>query len=362
MAEDTDPESRTEEATPRRREEAKRQGRVPFSAELVNGLVLLAGVLGLMSFGPQVGEAMLDLFRYDLARAYHPELGPEETSELFQRAAGKLLVALAPLFGILVAVGIATSLVQVGFDINTEKLEPNFNRLNPATGWKRLFSGAAVVRGGLAILKVIALGVVAYLIVERYAGVILNLNTGRVTGGAAAAWVVVIRLAVWLSAAVALVAVLDYIYQRRKFEQSIRMTKQELKDEMKQEEGDPQIKARIRQIQRDRLRRKMLAEVPKATVVITNPAHYAVALRYRSEQDAAPVVVAKAMGPLARRITEIARGAGVPILERPTIARALYASVKEGQPIPQALFRAVAEVLAFVYQLPRYADTASRSP
>ncbi len=362
MAEETDPESRTEEATPRRREEAKRQGQVPFSNELVNALVLLAGVLGLMSFGPAVGEAMLGVFRHELTHAYRPDLGPAETAALFQRAVFSLLAALAPLFGVLVAVGIATSIAQVGFDINTEKLELKLDRLNPANGWKRLFSMAAVVRGGLAILKVIALGVVAYVIIERYAGVILTLNDGRLTGGAASAWFVALRLAVWLTAAVALVAVLDYVYQRRRFEQSIRMTKQELKEEMKQDEGDPLIKNRIRQLQRERAQRKMLSEVPKATVVITNPTHYAVALRYNAERDAAPVVVAKATGPLARRIAELARGASVPVLERPTVARAIYATVKEGQPIPQALFRAVAEVLAFVYQLPRFGGTPPGQP
>jgi flagellar biosynthetic protein FlhB len=175
-------------------------------------------------------------------------------------------------------------------------------------------------------------------------------------------WALVLRLAVYLAAAVAGVAVLDYAHQRRRFERSLRMTKQEIKDEMKQEEGDPQLKARIRQIGRDRARRKMLGEVPKATVVVTNPTHFAVALRYDASKDAAPVVVAKGTALIARRIAELAHRHAVPVLERPALAKAIYVGVKEGQPIPAPLFRAMAEVLAFVYKLRGGAPTASGAP
>ena len=207
------------------------------------------------------------------------------------------------------------------------------------------------MRGGLALLKVVALGLGAYFVLKGRTGVILALNRDPLAWAAPAAWAVVIRLALYLSAAVALVAGLDYLYQRNRFEQSLRMTKEEVKREMKEEEGDPQIKARLRQLARDRSRRKMLAEVPKATVVVTNPTHYAVALRYERARDSAPVVVAKGSGTFAKRIAELARKNGVTVLERPPLARALYAGVKEGRAIPGPLFRAVAEVLAFVYRL-----------
>jgi flagellar biosynthetic protein FlhB len=350
MAEDVDQESKTEEPTPRRREEARRQGQVPFSAELVGSLVLLAGVVGLMYLGPDVWDAMIGLFRHDLRLIYQPEMGTEEARELMQRALVRMLSAMAPFFGLLLAVGVAGCLVQVGFQINTEKLAPDFDKLNPANGLQRLFSFGSVVRGLLTILKVVALAVVAYLVLERRAGVITSLSRDRLPGAAAAAWAVVLRLAAYLATAIALVAVLDYIYQRRRFEQSLRMTREELKRELKEEEGDPQIKARIRQLQRERSRRKMLAEVPRATVVVTNPQHYAVALRYDPGRDAAPVVVAKGSGVFARRIAELARGHGVPVLERPPLAKALH-GLREGQPIPGPLFRAVAEVIALVYRM-----------
>lgn len=352
MADDVDQESKTEDPTPRRREEARRQGQVPFSAELVGSLVLLAGVVGLMYMGPAVWRAMTELFRHDLPRAFRAEFGTAEAKELLGRAVLHLLVALLPLLGVLLAVGVGASVVQAGLQFNTEKLAPNFDRLNPANGLGRLFSVAALVRGGLTILKVVALGAVAYWVLEPRAGLVASLSRDRLSWAAEASWALVMRLAVYLVAAVALVALLDYVYQRYRFEQSLRMTREEVKRELKEEEGDPQIKARIRQMAREWAQRKMLEQVPKATVVVTNPTHYAVALRYDpAAGDAAPVVVARGAGRFALRIAEAGRAAGVPVLERPPLARALYAEVREGQSIPGPLFRAVAEVLAFVYRL-----------
>jgi flagellar biosynthetic protein FlhB len=351
LAEDVDKESKTEDPTPRRREEARRQGQVPFSAELVGSAVLLAGVVGLSNIGADVWRAMILVFRQDLARAFQPGFGIEDAVELMARTIARVLAALLPFFGLVMGVGIAVNVAQVGFQINTEKLAPNVDKLNPANGVSRLFSVAALVRGGLTLLKVIGLGLVAYLVLEGRAGIITSLSQDRLAGAAPAAWGVVMRLALYLTVAVAVVAVLDYFYQRYKFEQSLRMTKEEVKRELKEEEGDPLIKARLRQIARERTRRRMLAEVPKATVVVTNPTHYAVALRYDSARDAAPVVVAKGAGLFARRIAELARTSGVVVIERPPLARALYSGVKEGQPIPGPLFRAVAELLAMVYRL-----------
>jgi flagellar biosynthetic protein FlhB len=350
VAEEVDQESKTEDPTPRRREEARKQGQVPFSAELVGSLVLLAGVLGLTYLGPKVWDGLTAVFRTDLPRAFRAEFGTAEAAELIGATIVRGVIALAPFFGLLVAVGFLASVVQVGLQFNTEKLAPDFDKLNPANGLGRLFSVGALVRGGLTLLKVAALAGVGYFVVKGRAGVILSLDRATVPAAARAAWEVVLRLALYLSAAVVAVALLDYVYQRRRFEQSLRMTKEELKRELREEEGDPQIKARVRQLQRERSRRRMMAEVPKATVVVTNPTHYAVALRYDPKRDAAPVVVAKGTGLLAKQVADLARRSGVPVLERPPLARALH-GLKEGQAIPGVLFRAVAEVLAFVYRL-----------
>ena len=352
MAEEVDPESKTEDPTPRRREEARRKGRVPFSAELVGSLVTLAGVLGLMYIGPSVWDALITIFRSDLPRAGRGEFGTAEAAELIGRTGLRALAAMLPFFGLLLAVGVGAAVAQVGFQLNTEKLEPDLDKLNPANGLGRLFSVAALVRGLLTLLKVVALAGVAYVVLNGRGGLIASLGMSpRLAAVTPVAWSLITRLALYLSGAVAVVAVFDYAYQRRRFEQGLRMTKEELKQELKQEEGDPQIKARVRQIARERAQRKMLTEVPKATVVVTNPTHYAVALRYDAARDAAPVVVAKGKGAFALRIARLARDSGVPVLERPPLARALHAGVKEGQPIPGALFRAVAEVLAFVMKL-----------
>ena len=350
MAEDADQESKTEDPTPRRREEARRQGMVPFSAELVGSLVLFAGVIGLMYIGPNVWDTLMSVFRTDLPRVGREDFGIEQAVELMARTGVRALGALLPFFGLLMAVGIAASLAQVGFQINTEKLELKLDRLNPANGFGRLFSGASGVKGVLTVLKVFAVGAVAYIALSGRGGQVVSLDRGRLAAAVPTAWALVLRLSLYLAAAVALIAIVDYFYQRRRFELSLRMTKEELKQELKQEDGDPHIKARIRQIARERSRRKMLTEVPKATVVVTNPTHYAVALRYDPDRDAAPVVVAKGKGAFAKRIAKLARDAGVPVMERPPLARALQA-VREGQPIPGALFRAVAEVLAFVMKL-----------
>jgi flagellar biosynthetic protein FlhB len=350
MAEEVDRESKTEEPTPRRREEARRKGQFPFSSELVGSLVLLGGVVGLLYLGPWIWGAMLELVRHDLRLVVQSEFGTEDARVLMQRALLRMLTVLLPLFGLLLVIGVGSCLIQVGFQINSEKLSPDFDKLNIALGLQRLFSVAALVRGLLTILKVIALSVVAYVVVEGRGGIIASLSRYHLPAAASAAWAVVVRLGQFLAGAIVLVAVIDYLYQRYRFEQSLRMTREEIKRELKEDEGDPQIKARIRQIQRERARRKMLAEVPKATVVITNPMHYAVALRYEPSRDAAPVVVAKGSGVFARRIAELARTHSVPVLERPPLAKALHA-LREGQTIPGPLFRAVAEVIAFVYRL-----------
>jgi flagellar biosynthetic protein FlhB len=351
MAEEVDEESKTEDPSPRRREEARKQGHVPFSQELVGSVVLLAAVIGMLLFGRSIGDRLLQVIRADLPAVQHESLTPADAQRLFVRAVMRLGPAVAPWFGLMLVAGVAASVVQAGFQITPEKLELKFDRLNPATGAQRLFSMAALVKGGLAILKVAAIGGMAYWVFEGRVGIILGLSHERLGGAAVSAWAVITRLALYLAAATAFVAAADYIYQRRRFEVGLRMTKQEVKDEHKQEEGDPQLKARMRALARERIMRKMLTEVPKATVVITNPTHYAIALRYDTPTDDAPVVVARAAGAFALKVISLARESGVPVIERPTLARAIYAGVKEGRPIPGTLFRAVAEVIAFVYRL-----------
>ncbi len=351
MAEDTDPESKTEDASPKRREDARKQGQIPFSTELVGAVVLLAGIFALTSFGKALGETLLAVFRHDIPRAIHGDFTAADAQVLIARTTLVALTALAPLFGVLLAAGIAASVVQVGFQITPEKLEWKLDRLDPTKGFGRLVSVASLVKGGLGILKVLAVAGVAYFVIDGRIGVILGLGRDTIGGAIVTAWALVTRLAIYLSVAAVLIALIDYLYQRRRFETQLRMTKQEVKEELKEQDGNPEVKGRMRQMARERARRKMLTEVPKATVVITNPTHYAVALRYDTARDAAPVLVAKGAGAFAKRMLQVARENGVPVLERPPLARALFKSVREGQTIPAVLFRAVAELIALVYRL-----------
>jgi flagellar biosynthesis protein FlhB len=352
--EDVDLESKTEEASPKRREEALKQGQMPFSQELVGAVVLLAAVVGLIWFGTSIGDAMLQFVRTDLRillPAEPSDLTPSGVQSLLIRFAWRMIRVIAPWFGLMLLGGILASVAQAGLQFTPERLEFKLDRLNPATGAGKLFTAAALVKGGLAILKIAAMSGVAYWVFQSRIGVILGLGRTDLATATSSAWAIVTRLALYLAIGTALVSAFDYIYQRRRFEAMLRMTKQEVKDEHKEEEGDPQQKARMRQLGRERAMQKLLKEIPKATVVITNPTHYSIALRYQTGSDATPVVVAKGAGAMALRIREVARKNGVPIVERPLLARGIYRSVKEGQPIPQTLFRAVAEVIAFVYRL-----------
>lgn len=356
MAFDTGPE-RTEEATPKRREEAREQGQVAFSAELVGGLVVLAALAGLLAFGRQTGAGLLDLFRTELSRLRaHAERGAGEFDVARARvlAAGcfeRFLALVGPLFALVAAVAFGANVAQVGWHLTPDRLEPDFERLNPANGLQRLFSLPAFGKGLVALLKVAVLAAVAYAVLHGRVGTLTGLGYGRLAGSVAAAWDLCLRLSLWMAAALVLFGAADYAWQRRRFEASIRMTKPEIKEEQKREEGDPLIRQRVRRLQRERARQQMLRAVPRATVVVTNPTHVAVALEYKTGAGAAPLVVAKGAGAIAQRIAEIARRHNVPVLERPPVARALYRVVPVGREIPAELFRVVAEVIALVYRL-----------
>lgn len=341
---------RTEEPTPRRREEAAKRGQVPFSPELTAAAVLMAGVLILMVSGGAVGDRLLDVFRSDF-RALPRELSVSEAEELGGRLFGRMTAVLGAFFVVAVVAAIGAAVAQLGFRVLPERLAPDLDRISPAAGLARLFSAQSAKRALLSLLKAGALAVIAWLVIRSRAGEILGLSRGSAKEAVSNGWDVCLRLLLYLAGALLAVGVVDYVFQWRRIEAALRMTKQEVKEEIKREEGDPMIRARIRTLQRQRAQQRALASVPRATVVVTNPVHYAIALRYDRGADRAPVVVAKGAGVMARQISDVARRHAVPVLERPPLARALFAAVKEGQEIPPGLFRAVAEVIAFVFRL-----------
>jgi flagellar biosynthetic protein FlhB len=342
---------RTEEPTPRRREEARKRGQIPFSPELTAAAVLMAGVLFLKVAGGSAGERLLDIFRFDFRHVPTDELSVAAATDLAGRLFGRLTTVLGTFFAIAVAAAIGAATAQLGLRFLPERLAPDFERISPSAGLARLLSMQSAKRALLAMMKATVLAVIAWLVIRSRAGAILGLGRGTPADAIASGWEVCLRMLLYLAGALLVVGIIDYAFQWRRIENALRMTKQEVKEEVKREEGDPLIRARIRTLQRLRAKQRALALVPRATVVVTNPIHYAVALRYDRASDSAPVVVAKGAGVMARQISEVARRHAVPVLERPPLARALFAGVKEGQEIPPGLFRAVAEVIAFVFRL-----------
>lgn len=341
---------RTEAPTQRRREEAREQGQVALSGDLVTGLLLLTGSALLSWLGPAVAEGLLDGIRSHFLNTRGVDLDAEGARSLLAWEFWRGLEMVGLFLGVLFLVGVGVNLLQVGLYVNTELLGFHWDRLSPVRGWQRVFSIAALMRGLVAFLKVLVVAAVAAWVLNNRAGQITSLSTISLAAASAQGWDLVMRLALALAGALTIIGILDYVFQRYRFEQSLRMTRQELKEELKREEGDPLLKARIRRMQRETAQRRMLAEVPKATVVITNPVHLAVALRYDQKTMKAPRVIAKGRGTVAQRIIDLARRHAVPVLERKPLAHALYQLPLEGE-IPAVLYHVVAELLAFVFRL-----------
>lgn len=344
---------RSEQATPRRRQEARERGQVARSPDLSAAVALLAGLWLLHLWGPDLMDALLALQGRWLARLARPGLDDVETVRLVTEGMAAFALAAAPVVLGLLAAGVAVNLLQVGLLFTGVPLLPQWERVNPVTGLGRLFSGGALMRFVMSALKLAAIGTVAWYTVSEHLPMLDRLMAMPVTASFATVGSVVMILGTRIALALLLLGLLDYGWQRFDFERGLRMTKQELKEEMKRMEGDPMIRARRLQLARQLARQRMMKKVPEADVVITNPTELAVAIRYDADAMAAPVVVAKGARLWAQRIREVAAAAGVPIVERKPLAQALYKRVEVGQPIPKELFQAVSEVLSFLYQLDR---------
>jgi flagellar biosynthetic protein FlhB len=344
---------RTERATPRRRQEARKRGQVPRSADLTSALVLLAGAFFLPWYAGAAGQTLWDY----LERAFSGPLprdltGPDIVALAWASGATVLKLAL-PILGLFAAVGVASTLVQAGFVFAPAVLKPDWRRIDPIAGFQRLFSRRGLFETGKALLKIAIVLAVTYPLIQRDLPRYADLTGAEPAAIAQAIGQSMRDLAVRVGAAYLALAILDYGFQRWDLEQRLRMTRHELKEELRQTEGDPEIKARIRRLQRQMAMRRMMAQVPKATVVVTNPTHLAVALRYEPRSMRAPVVVAKGAGAVAERITAIARQHTIPVLRNQPLAQALYWTVEVGQEIPITLYEAVADIIAYVYRLRR---------
>jgi flagellar biosynthetic protein FlhB len=349
MAEDF--QDKTEKPTPKRREKAREKGEVARSKDLAAALVLLTGLLCLVLWGPVLGRKIMEMLRVWLGQIRPGLVGPNQVASLFMTFGLTLGGLLTPIFISLSAAAVLSNYAQVGKIFSTQHITPDLSRLQFFKGFQRCFSPNTLVELIKSLAKITLIGLVAYFSVKReLLGVmpLLDQSVGQIllylTG---TAFQVSIRI---ILALLALGAV-DYLYQRYRFEKNLRMTKQEVKDEMRQVEGDPKVKARIKSLMRQMATKRMIAEVPKADVVVTNPTHYAVALKYDRATMIAPQVVAKGRGFMALKIIAVAQEAGVPRVENRSLARSLYRLVEVGKSIPTSLYRAVAEVLAYIYRL-----------
>ena len=258
------------------------------------------------------------------------------------------------------AVGAAAVIAQIGFNPTPSLLAPKLSRISPLTGWQRIASTQGLMTVSKALAKIALLGAVAWRVVRGTIDTAVSAPLIPLPALMGITGAGIHRLMWWLLSILALLAAVDFIWQRRRHEQQLRMSRHEIKEESKQSEGDPGVKARFRRAARELGKRRMLTEVTRADVVIANPTHFAVALRYRALEGLAPRVVAKGAGELALKIKEAARAAGVPIVERRALARALYRTVEIGQEVPPAVYRAVAEILAYIYSLRQRPMTEAR--
>ncbi|GBD21066.1 Flagellar biosynthetic protein FlhB [bacterium HR28] len=344
---------RTERATPRRREEARKRGQVPRSADLTSALALLAGAFFLPWYANSAATKLWGYLERTFREPLPHDLTAPQVLELAWVSGTTFLQLTLPILGLFLLVGVASTLLQAGVVFAPAVLKPDLRRIDPIAGFQRLFSRRGLFETAKALVKIAIVLAVTYPLIRgdlpRYADL-----TGAEPLVIAQALGQSIRdLAVRIGAAYLALAVLDYGYQRWDLEQRLRMTRHELKEELRQTEGDPEIKARIRRLQRQYAMRRMMAQVPTATVVVTNPTHLAVALRYEPTTMRAPVVVAKGAGAVAERITGIARQHAIPVLRNQPLAQALYRTVEVGQEIPVTLYEAVADIIAYVYQLRR---------
>ncbi|MCC7549022.1 MAG: flagellar type III secretion system protein FlhB [Burkholderiales bacterium] len=361
MAEDSDLE-RTEPASQRRLEQARARGQVPRSPELTTFTVLITAGAGLLFLGGPLMHALTQIMRAGLTL---DRGGAFDTSQLGVRlfiATADALIGLAPWFVLVAVAAIAASMSVSGWLFSFEALQPDFARLSPMRGLKRIFSLHGLIELGKAVLKAVLIGgVAAWIVWDQRAEIVALANEALQPSLVHLARILGYTF-LMVAGALLLVVLVDVPFQLWDHARQLRMTKEEVRQEAKETEGDPQIKARIRSLQREAARRRMMAEVPKADVVVTNPDHYAVALRYAQGRSGAPRVVAKGSMLVAERIMELARGSGVPVLRAPPLARALFVHADLGQEIPSSLYNAVAEVLAWVYQLRRFRSVGGEAP
>ncbi len=348
---------KTEPATQKKLDDARKEGQVAKSREIANGMGLLSLFLVMKLWAGRMGIQLLNVFDSvyeripDVITYYNGYMPERDIGIVYRQLLIQVLIVVAPIFLVGFAVAFLCDFAQVRWKPTTKPLHPKFSKLNPIKGVKKIFSVNALMELIKSIVKIILIVYICYSYLKDKWVFLFDLYQLTVMQALNLLLQIVTDLGIRISALYMIIAFADFAYQKIKFKNDMKMTKQEIKEEFKQQEGDPAVKGKIRQKMREASMRRMMQELPKADVVITNPTHYAVAIKYDPDVAAAPLVIAKGEGHLAARIKEVAKDNKIEIVENKPLARMLYANVDIGQMIPPELYQAVADILAFVYRL-----------
>jgi flagellar biosynthetic protein FlhB len=359
---DESSEDRTEEPTEKRKQDARNEGQLPRSRELATFTVVLSGLGALLAFGSTLGGALLDLMKDNFAISREAVLD-ERNMGLFLLSAGKTaMLGMMPIFAVLVVAAVIGPIGLGGFLFSGKAIQPKFSRLNPASGLKRMFSTHALLELGKALAKFILLLTIAMMVLMSERDALLSIAKEPLGNAITHSMQVAGHATLMVALGLIIIAGIDVPFQWLSNKKKMMMTKQQIKDEYKDSEGKPEVKGRMRQMQREMAQRRMMTAVPEADVIITNPTHYAVALKYDAETGGAPILVAKGSDHIALKIREVAKEHAVTTLESPALARAVYYSTDIDKEIPAGLYIAVAQVLAYVYQLREYQTGRAKRP
>ncbi len=361
MAEDSGQE-RTEEPTGKKIEEARKKGQVARSRELGTTFVLIMSAVSLLLYGPEIGKGLYNIMGRMLSLNRNETYDTTKMFSVWGEIAGELWYPMAMFVLIIIVAAFIGNTLLGGFNFSWQAAAPKASKMNPISGLKRMLGPKAAVELIKALLKFALVAGCAYVLIQGYFYEILHLSQENSPGNIMHALKILSWMFLALSCTTIIISAIDAPYQSHTHHKQLKMTLQEVKDEYKNSEGDPQIKARIRRTQREMSQRRMMQEVPDADVVVTNPTHYSVALKYDTERAGAPIVIAKGVDEMAMQIRKIAKGNEVPIVESPALTRSLYHTTEVGDQIPDQLFTAVAQVLAYVFQLKKFQKGRGRRP
>jgi flagellar biosynthetic protein FlhB len=354
MAENQDGQEKSHDPTSKRVIDARRKGQVPRSRELNTMAITLLGIGALMALGPSLADSLNRLFVEQFVLRRSDIFDTNAMLAHLVKAVGDALFMLVPFFLVMIVAAVLSSVALGGFNVSFEAMQPKLSKLDPIKGMKRIFSAKGLMELLKSLGKFVLIASATVALLRLWADDLLRLGDLSVEQSLGAGMDMVAWSSLILSSTLIVMALIDVPFQLWQYKRDLKMTQQEVRDELKETEGRPEVKSHIRQMQREMAQRRMMQEVPKADVIVTNPTHYAVALRYNPDETHAPVVVAKGKDLVAASIRDIADGHAIPRVEAPALARAVYFNTELGQQIPAALFLAVAQLLAYVFQLRAY--------